>query len=144
MPFFSSLLFKIMANYRSHWRVCKEERTRILFIIWCEFIGGAYIGFNSLATCFYSLAEVLPLFKLLLLGCVYLHRKVKQIGKWNSLPLAAASPYSQSLTSMLPFVSQSVMKIDSSTFEINNIKAEITWSPVFGISHTSLFWDYLP
>lgn len=57
-PFFSSLLFKIMANYWSYWRVCKEERSRILtLIIWCEFTGGTFIGFNSSTTIWASVSK---------------------------------------------------------------------------------------
>lgn len=124
VPFFSSLLFKIMTNYWSHWRVCKEKRSRNLtLIIWCEFSGGTFIGFNSLATCFNSLADVLPLFKVLLLGCLCLHRKGKWELKWNFLPLAAASPYGQNLASICLLFLNQVMKIDSSTFEINIITA---------------------
>lgn len=144
MAFFSSLLCNIIANYWSRLRVAKEERSRkLILIIWCGFTGGTLIAFNSSG-------------HLLLLpswSTSHTHGTAAELcfctGKENGeqnevlLWLQWALTVGTWLPCYLLFLDQ-VMKIDSSSLEVSNIKAEITWSCGFGMSHTSLFWDYHP
>lgn len=71
MAFFSSLLCNIIANYWSHLRVAKEERSRkLILIIWCGFTGGTLIAFNSSGHLL-LLRSSLPILMALLQNCIF-------------------------------------------------------------------------